>query len=33
MAIIKNADGTIGNTLNANKYLLDNNLQAKYRLL
>ena len=33
MAIIKNSDGTIGNTINANKYMLDNNLQAKYRLL
>lgn len=33
MAIIKNADGTIGNSINANQFMLDNNLQAKYRLL
>jgi hypothetical protein len=33
MAIIKNADGTVGNTITANKYLLDNNLDSKYRLL
>lgn len=33
MAIIKNADGTIGNTSSANKYMMDNNLAAKYRLL
>ncbi len=33
MAIIKNADGTVGNTTSANKFMLDNNLQAKYRLL
>lgn len=33
MAIIKNADGTVGNTLSANKFMMDNNLQAKYRLL
>ena len=33
MAIIKNPDGTIGNTISANKFMMDNNLQAKYRLL
>ena len=31
--MIKNADGTIGNTISANKYQMDDNLQAKYRLL
>ena len=33
MAIIKNDDGTVGNTTSANKFMMDNNLQSKYRLL
>lgn len=33
MATIRNADGTVGNVISANKFMMDNNLQAKYRLL
>lgn len=31
--MITNANGTVGNTISANKYQIDNNIQAKYRLL
>lgn len=31
--MISNPDGTVGNTISANKYMKDNNLQAKYKLL
>lgn len=31
--MIRNADGTVGNVISANKFMMDNNLQSKYRLL
>lgn len=33
MSIIRNTDGTIGNVISANKFMKDDNLQSKYRLL
>jgi hypothetical protein len=33
MATIRNADGTIGNVISANKFMMDDTLQSKYRLL
>lgn len=31
--MIRNADGTVGNTISANKFMMDDNIQSKYRLL
>ena len=33
MATIRNADGTVGNIISANKFMMDDNIQSKYRLL
>lgn len=31
--MIRNEDGTIGNVISANKFMMDDNIQSKYRLL
>lgn len=33
MATIRNADGTIGNIISANKFMMDDNILSKYRVL
>lgn len=33
MATIRNTDGTVGNIISANKFMMDDNIQSKYRLL